>query len=48
MKYKYFNKKKGATDELYDLACAFDQRNTHYTSYIIEGMRFHTKKLEMQ
>ena len=48
MKYKYFNKEEGAIDELYDLACDFDQRVNHYASYIIGGMRFHTRELEMQ
>ena len=48
MKHKYFNKEVGATDELHDLACDFDQMVNYYTSYIIGGMRFHTKKLEMQ
>ena len=48
MKHKYFNKEVGATDELHDLVCGPDQRVNHYTSYIIGGMRFHTKDLVMQ
>ena len=37
-----------ATDELHDLACGLDRRVNHYASCIIEGMRFHIRKLEMQ
>ena len=48
MKYAYFNKEVGAIDELYDLACGPNQRVNHYTSYIIGGMRFHIKELEIQ
>ena len=48
MKHKYFNKEVDATDELHDLACGPDRMVNHYTSCIIEGMRFHTKELEMQ
>ena len=48
MKHKYFNKEVGATDELHDLACSYNRRVNQYTSCIIGGMRFHTRKLEMQ
>ena len=48
MKHKYFNKEAGAIDELHDLACGYDQRVNHYTSCIIEEMRFHARKPEMQ
>ena len=48
MKYKYFNKEEGATNELYDLACGPDRRVNYYVSCIIGGIRFHTRKLEMQ
>ena len=48
MKHKYFNKEVGAIDELYDLACGSDRKVNHYASYIIGGMRFHTRKLEKQ
>ena len=48
MKYKYFNKEEGATDELYNLACGPDRRVNHYASCIIGRMRFHTMELEMQ
>ena len=48
MKHKYFNKKVGATDKLHDLACGPNRRVNHYASCIIGGMRFHTRKLEMQ
>ena len=48
MKYKYFNKEKGATDEFYDLAYGPDRRVNYYASCIIGGMRFHTRELEMQ
>ena len=48
MKHKYFNKEVGAIDELYDLACSSDRKINHYASCIIGGMRFHTRKLEMQ
>ena len=47
MKYKYFNKEEGATDELYDLAYDPDQRVNHYVSCIIGEIRFYTRKLEM-
>ena len=48
MKHKYFNKKAGAIDELYDLACGPNRRVNHYTFCIIGGMRFHIRELEMQ
>ena len=48
MIYKYFNKKVGVTDELYDLAYGPDRRVNHYAPCIIRGMKFHTRKLEMQ
>ena len=48
MKYRYFNKEMGATNELHNLACGPDRRINHYTSCIIGGMRFHTRELGMQ
>ena len=48
MKSKYFNKKEGTTDELYNLACDLNRRINHYASYIIRGMKFHMRELEMQ
>ena len=43
-----FNKEEDAIDELYNLACGSDRRVNHYASYIIGGIKFHTRKLEMQ
>ena len=48
MKPKYFNKKVGTIDELFDLACDPDRKINHYASCIIRGMRFHIRELEMQ
>ena len=48
MKSKHFNKEEDVIDELYDLACSHNQRINYYTTYIIEGMRFHIKELKMQ
>ena len=48
MKSKYFNKEEDETDELYNLAYGPDWRVNHYASYIIGGIRFHIRRLEMQ
>ena len=48
MKLKHCNREEGAIDELYDLACGPDRRVNHYTSCIIERMKFNIRELEMQ
>ena len=40
MKYKYFNKEEGATDELYDLACGSNRRVNHMYLVSLEEWDF--------
>ena len=48
MKHKYFNKEVGVIDELHDLSCDFDEMVNDYILYIIGGMRFYIRELEIQ
>uniref|UniRef100_A0A5B7BH02 DUF4216 domain-containing protein n=1 Tax=Davidia involucrata TaxID=16924 RepID=A0A5B7BH02_DAVIN len=47
MKLLRHRKSPEATEQLYALACGPDQRVSHYSGCIIDGIRFHTKEREM-